>query len=289
MATQIHTTLKHGIHSSIPEALYFQRREEETKRKKIQRKLKLKFSHILIVFLLLFGIFYSLQRIYLFLITWDNLKIKETAVVCSKSEVKEEIQQFLRGKNLGNIFLLDIGHLQQAIRANPWVEEVRVRKIFPSALNIEIKARTPFALLKKENLYLIDRFGVELERVESQETMNLPLLIDSNEFQQDFKEKIKAAWECLSRLPPPEKNLIEVLDLTDYENIAVQLKNDKTDLILGNDHYSLKLQLFLAYKAKLEEFGKLEYVDLRFPGRLYFKTKTETGQESIPGAYKEGQ
>ena len=288
MATQVNPSLRERIHSSFPEALYFQRREEETKRKKIQRKLKLKFSHILLAFLLLFGIFYSLQRIYLFLISWDNLNIKEITVVCSKSEVKEEIQQFLREKNLGNVLLLNIGHLQEAIQAHHWVEEVRVRKIFPSALNIEIKPRTPFALLKKENLYLIDSFGVELERVESQETTNLPLLVDSNEFQQDFKEKVKAAWECLSNLPPSEKNMIEVIDLTDYENIAVQLKNDETDLVLGNDQYSLKLQLFLAYKAKLEEFGKLEYVDLRFPGRLYFKAKTETGQESIPSAYKEG-
>jgi cell division septal protein FtsQ len=287
MATQINPTLRHRIRSSFPEAFYFQRREEEVKRKKIQRKFKLKFFHILLFFLLLSGIFYSIQRIYLFLISWDNLNIKETVIVCSKSEVREEIQQSLKGKNLGNIFLLDIGHLQEAIRAFRWVEEVRVRKIFPCTLNIEIKERTPFALLKKESLDLIDRWGVTLEKLESEETMDFPVLIDSNEFQNDYKEKLKLAWECLSSLSPSEKNLIEVIDLTDCENITVQLKNDETRLVLGNDQYSAKLKLYLAYRAKLEKFGELEYADLRFPRRLYFKLKAATDQESIPGAYKE--
>jgi cell division septal protein FtsQ len=287
MATQVHPTLRHRIRSSFPEAFYFQRREEEVKRKKIQRKVKLKFFHILLMFVLLGGIFYSIQRIYLFLITWDNLNIKETIVVCSKSEVREEIQQSLKGKNLGNILLLDIARLQEAIQAFRWVEEVRVRKILPCTLNIEIKERTPFALLKKECLYLIDRWGVKLEKVESEETMNLPLLIDSNEFQKDFKEKLKAAWECLSSLSPLEKNLIEVIDLSDYENITVQLKNDETRLVLGNDQYSAKLKLFASYRAELEKFGELEYVDLRFSRRLYFKLKAATGQELIPSATKE--
>ncbi len=287
MATQVNPTLRHRIRSSFPEAFYFQRREEEVKRKKIQRRVKLKLFHILLFFLLLGGTFYSIQRIYLFLISWDNLNIKETIIVCSKNEVREEIQQSLKGKNLGNIFLLDIGHLQEAIRAFRWVEEVRVRKIFPCTLNIEIKERTPFAFLKKESLDLIDRWGVELEKVESEETMDLPVLIDSNEFQKDFKEKLKLAWECLSSLSPSEKNLIEVIDLTDCENITVQLKNDETRLVLGNDQYSSKLKLFAAYRAELEKFGELEYADLRFPRRLYFKLKAATGQESIPSAYKE--
>jgi cell division septal protein FtsQ len=287
MATQIHPTLGHKIHSPFPEAFYFQRREEEVKRKKIQRKFKLKFFHILFAFLLLGVIFYSLQRTYLFLISWDNLNIKETVIVCSKSELREEIQQSLKGKNLGNILLLDIGRLQEAIRAFRWVEEVRVRKILPCTLNIEIKERTPFALLKKESLDLIDRWGVELEKVESREMMDLPLLIDSNEFHNDYKEKVKLAWECLSSLSPSEKNLIEVIDLTDSGNITVRLKNDETRLVLGNDQYSAKLKLFAAYRAKLEEFGELEYADLRFPHRLYFKLKTAPDQESIPSAYKE--
>lgn len=287
MATQVNPSLRHRIRSSFPEAFYFQRREEEVKRKKIQRRVKLKLFHILLFFLLLGGTFYSIQQTYLFLISWDNLNIKETIIVCSKSEVRGEIQQSLKGKNLGNIFLLDIGHLQEAIRAFRWVEEVRVRKIFPCTLNIEIKERTPFAFLKKESLYLIDRWGVELEKVESEETVDLPVLIDSNEFQKDFKEKLKLAWECLSSLSPSEKNLIEVIDLTDCENITVQLKNDETRLVLGNDQYSSKLKLFAAYRAELEKFGELEYADLRFPRRLYFKLKAATGQESIPSAYKE--
>jgi len=267
--------------------MYFQRREGRIKTKKIQRKIKLRFFHILLFFLLLYGIFYCLQQSYLFLISWDYLNIKETAIVCSVPEVKEETQQFLRKNNLGNILLLDISQLQEAIGAHRWVKEVRVRKIFPSTLNIEIKERAPFALLRKESLYLIDKEGVLLKKEERAEEMGLPLLVDSNDFQTDYKEKIKLAWECLSSLSPFEKDQIQLLDLTHYEDISVQLKDDQTRLVLGNDQFSTKIKLFQKYRDKLKKFGELEYADLRFPGRLYLKPKANTDQDSIPSAYKE--
>jgi len=126
-----------------------------------------------------------------------------------------------------------------------------------------------------------------LKKEERAEEMGLPLLVDSNDFQTDYKEKIKLAWECLSSLSPFEKDQIQLLDLTHYEDISVQLKDDQTRLVLGNDQFSTKIKLFQKYRDKLKKFGELEYADLRFPGRLYLKPKANTDQDSIPSAYKE--
>lgn len=267
--------------------MQFQRREGEVKTKKVQRRLRVKIIHILLFFTILGGIFFSIQRVYLFLISWDYLSIKNITVVSSKPEIREEVYQFLRGKRLGNILLLNIGKLQETFAAHRWIKEVRVRKIFPSTLCVEIKERIPFAVLEKENLYLIDREGIQLEKLESAGTMNLPLLVDSNNFQKDFKEKIELAWECLNSLPPLEKDQLEVLDLSDYENVTVQLKAQPIKLKLGNSQFSRKLKLFEKYRLKLEEFGEVEYADLRFPGRIIFLPKSYSGRNFIPNADKE--
>jgi cell division protein FtsQ len=272
----------------MSEPMQFQRGRGKIKRKKIQRKLRLRFMHILFAFILLGGIFYSVQRSYLFLISWDKLDIQNVEIVCRMPEIKEEINGFLDGKHLGNILLLDIGLLQEKFTVHKWIKEVRVRKILPSTLKIEIKERIPAALLKKDRIYMIDEEGVFLEKIEQGEKVNLPLLIDSNQFQRDYEEKLNLAWECLRSLSAPEKEQLEVLDLSEYENVVIQLKENQTKLIMGHDRFQEKIRLYNRFQARLEKYGALEYIDFRIHDRLYIKPKIPFSQSHlIPQANKE--
>ena len=288
MAYNFNPAMNNRSHSYISEPMQFQRGRGKIKRKKIQRKLRLKFMHILFTFLLLGGIFYSVQRAYIFLISWDKLDIQEVEIVTRTPEIGEEIYGFLEGKRLGSILLLDISLLQEKITGHRWIKEVRVRKILPSTLKIDIKERTPAALLKQDNIYMIDEEGVFLEKIGEGEKVNLPLLLDSNKFQRDYEEKLNLAWECLRSLSPSEKEQLEVLDLTEYENVVVQLKENQTKLIMGCDRFQEKIRLYNRFQAKLEKYGALEYIDLRIHDRMYIKPKNHFSQSHlIPQAGKE--
>jgi cell division septal protein FtsQ len=162
-----------------------------------------------------------------------------------------------------------------------------VSKVFPSTLKIEVKERTPLAVLKKVNLYLVDRDGVLLEQINPEAKINLPLLTDSNNFVEGYKDKLELAWRCLDGLSPQEKKQVESLDLTDDENLALRLRNSPTKLIIGNDQFSKKIKLFQEYQAKLEKLGQLEYTDLRFPGRFYVKLNKGSSGESTANFRKE--
>lgn len=288
MAYNFNPAMHNRSHPYISEPMQFQRGRGKIKRKKIQRKLRLRFRHILFTFLLLGGIFYSVQRAYIFLISWDKLEIQEVEIVTRTPEIEEEIHGFLEGKRLGSILLLDISLLQEKITAHRWIKEVRVRKILPTTLKIEIKERTPAALLKQDYIYMIDEDGVFLEKIGQGEKVNLPLLIDSNKFQRDYEEKLNLAWECLGSLSPSEKGQLEVLDLTEYQNVVVQLKENQTKLIMGCDRFQEKIRLYNRFQVKLEKYGALEYIDLRIHDRLYIKPKNSFFQSHlIPQAGKE--
>jgi cell division septal protein FtsQ len=223
------------------------------------------------------------------LISWNHLNVKEIEVVCQKADVREEIQEFFKNKNLGNILLLDIGHVQELLESHRWVKNACVRKIFPSSLRIEIEERKPMAILKKENFYLIDKQGILLEKIQPQEYKELPLLIDSNNFERDYKEKLELAWRCLESLAPSERENIEILDLTDYGNITAKLRSSGVNLKLGGDNFLQKLKIFQEWRSNLERFGPLEYVDLRFQDRLYIKPQQHPVGNFIPNSEKEAK
>jgi len=290
MASPVGASFKSRRNMLFSEPIHFQRAKgrKKVKKKRIKKKINIKFGHIFLFFSLLAGIFYLLQQSFLFLMSWDYLDVKETEIICSREEVRKEIGYFLKEKNLGNILLLDIGHLQQELNAYKWVKEAHIRKILPSSLWIEIKEREPAAILKKESLYLIDEKGVQLEKIYSRANLHLPLLIDSNNFQNNYEEKIKLAWECLKDLSPAEKEKIEALDLTYYGWVTLFLKDKETRIILDYSNFAQEFNLFYEQLDDYEaRFGPLEYVDLRFQDRLYLKPLENKDRSGIPIPKKE--
>jgi cell division septal protein FtsQ len=239
--------------------------------KKIHRKIKLKQRHIAIAFVLLVGFFYGFSRGYLFLITWEKLTIDEVVITCRKDEIQRDFQRYFERRHLGNILLLNIGELQDRLASHTWVEDVHIRKIFPSTLRIEAIERIPIAVLEKGEYYLIDKEGILLQKISKDERLDLPVLIDDNRFQRDYDRKLALAWACLDGLKDTYKSQIRVLDLTEYENVTLQLKNSETWLKLGNSRFEEKFQSFFQNTALFRTYGPLEYIDFRYEGRFVLR------------------
>jgi cell division protein FtsQ len=290
MASHLKPSLKYRTENFLSQPFQFQRGEGKIKIKKVQRKINLQFKHIVLFFLLMAGLFYSFQRFYLFLISWENLSIKEAQILCQREAVKKELEQMIREEKLGNILLLDMDRLQSVLERHRWVQEARIRKVFPSSLRIEIKEREPAALLKKDRYYLIDEQGVELEPMESRENISLPVFVDANDFRTDSPEKLKLAWDCLKSLPSHLREQVDTLDLTEYGNLILQFKNSPTKIMLGDNQFSQKIELFLKTRDRLEnQFGPLESVNLRLEDRIYFKAQAQPNPrgESLLNPQKE--
>lgn len=258
----------------------FQRGLEKVPVKKIQRKLTLRLKHIVLFFLLLVGLFYLLMKAYLFLITWEELDVKRTEVLCRLDFVARDLAPLVEASRLGNLLVLDIAGLQGRIETHRWVKEARLRKVFPSSLRIEIEERLPAAVLRvgRANL-LIDQEGVMLEQLNAREESPLPLLVDASEFQDYYREKLNLAWACLNSLTAEIREEVDALDLSQIDSLSLTFKDRSTRLILGADRFLEKTRFFLNSLARLEsDNGPLEYVDLRFDDRIYFRPLAILGQ-----------
>jgi cell division septal protein FtsQ len=287
MASHATPPLRYKANVFLSEPLHFRRKEKKSKPKKVQRKIKLKFRHILISFLVIGGLFTLFQRAYLFLISWDKLNVDRIEVSCPKEKIAEDIHQFLEGKHLGNLLILDIHTLKEKLVVHPWIKDVRVRKNFPSTLKIAILERQPSAVLKGSRFSLIDREGIKLQEIGSLYNWNLPLFVDENNFNEDIAEKLNLAWAFLDNLNPSMRESVATVDLTEYETVKVRLKESPTWIIIGENQFQERMKLYLAQEPFLKEYGPLEYVDLRFEERIYIKPQKLFAKDISPSIKKE--
>jgi len=287
MATPIGATWRYKGQSAVAESLQFRRKDKEEKTKKIRRRVKLRAKHILTYFFLVGGIFLVVQKVCLFLISWEKLSVTRVDVQCQKEGVREDVTRFLRGKHLGNLVLLDIHTLKKSLLTHPWIKDVHVRKSFPSTVRIEIKERIPFALMESEALYLIDREGVKLQKVDPEHPGSYPLLKDAHLFKNDITAKLDLAWECLESFKSRQIQPVSAIDLTEYDNARVQLRDSPTWFILGGANIKEKIDLLLTHQDTLEPYGVLEHVDLRFKDRLYIKPLESWAGNDIVSTDKE--
>jgi len=262
--------------------LVFQRGERTLRAKKTPKRVALRAKHVALLFLLLAGTFYSLCRAYLFLISWDKLAIRSVQVVCDRPALKRQLDLAFEGKSLGNILLCDIDGLRTQVRAFVRVKEARIRKVFPSSLRVEVVERTPKALVQGYGLALVDEEGLELEHPVSADAFELPVLADQNDFRKDRPKKLGLAWQCLDDLSPEERAHVAGLDLTDPGTIELRFRDDPVRIKLGDRGFREKVRFYGERKAEWEnEFGDLEYVDLRFDGRVYLKSR-EPQEKEVP-------
>ena len=271
MAVNLNPVFKYQSEYFHTQSLHFRRKDKKTKTKKIKGKIKLGYKNIIFSFLFISVLFVAFQQACLFLISWEKLSIDRIVVSCNNPQIQADSQQFLKGKILGNILLLNINRLRQALESHRRIKEVRIRKIFPATLKIKIEERIPAAVIKKQSAFLIDRQGVQLDPVVLRANSNIPLFIDDGNFQLHAQEKQDLAWKCMESLTPAQKDKIDILDLSDYNNVKVKLKDSLTWLKLGENRFSEKIQTYQTEHSYLKLYEPLEYVDLRIPGRLIIK------------------
>jgi len=255
-------------------APHFQRGEVRGRVQRAQRRVGLRPKHVALSVLGLSLLLLGLSRAYLFAISWNGFAVKTVLLDCGVETARAELEAALAGSRLGNIFLLDIGRLKDALERHRWVGEAVIRRDFPATLRIDIRARRPAAVLgAADGPRVISRDGVLLGGPEAAPAAELPLLLDDDGFRTGGAEKLALAWACLDALGPDAEARVECLDLSEFGNVVCVLRGNPTRLILGADRFAEKLARYREAETWLtSRLGELVYVDLRlFEDRLTVK------------------
>lgn len=268
----------------------FQRGSSRFRLRKVTKKTRLTLKHILIIFILAGALSYLTSQFFLFLTTWEGLRIQQIQVRTGRPEVENEIRNILNSIYGQNILKLDLYQVEKTVLDHRWVKKAKVRKIFPSALEIIIEERQPIAVFKMSDLaFLIDEDGTKLEPISPDVELTLPFISLADETRNLSKEDMQVFKECLQALNPEERHSARLFLYTYPVNLILQFRHDSIRLVLGKDHFQEKIHLYRTRRPLLEvNFGPIEYMDLRFwEDRIYFKLKEPFQASNIIDAEEE--
>lgn len=162
---------------------------------------------ILALFLLLF----VAHWVYAHLLEDPYFRVREVEVEGGRKISKEVLLSLTAMEGMPNLFSIRLKEVIKQLENHPWVEQVRVRKVFPNKIFIHIQERKPMAIIQLEDLYYIDTNGEIFTPVGEGDKYNYPYLTGLNR-------------RLLEKDPAEAKRLIakalEILKIEEQEKLS---------------------------------------------------------------------
>ncbi len=124
--------------------------------------------------------FFVGHRLYVHLLGDPLFRVREVEIEGNRKIPKETLLSLLALEGMPNLFTLRLRDVAKRLESHPWVDQVKVRKVFPDKIEVQIVERRPIAILQLEQLYYIDDKGVIFSPVGDKDEYNFPFLTGLN-------------------------------------------------------------------------------------------------------------
>ena len=192
-----------------------------------------------------------------------------------------EVLALVDGLRGSNILTVDLSHWQSRLLASPWVEDVYIRRILPSRIDIVIRERRPIGIARLAGaMYLVDPRGVVIDEYgPNYSDLDLPIIdglgarpADESSAFDEARARLAARVITALEARPDLAQRVSQIDVTDAHDAVVILDGDTAMLRLGEEDFVDRIQGYLDLAPALRErVASIDYVDLRFGERLYVR------------------
>jgi cell division septal protein FtsQ len=237
------------------------RREEKGAEKflrMVKKTIRVAFQLLLLSFFLFSG-----HWVYVHLLEDPYFRVKEVKVEGGRKITKETLLSLTVMEGMPNLFSVKLKDVVKQLESHPWVEQVRVRKVFPNKILIQIEERKPMAIVQLEELYYIDTQGEIFSPVGERDEYNYPYLtgLTRQVLEKDpveAKRLISKALELLrialqEKVPPLEE--ISEIHMEKTFGIHCFTKSEGVEVKLGWEDFREKLRRLSLIWSDLKKRG----------------------------------
>ena len=211
----------------------------------VKKALRMAFQLLLLSFFLFMG-----HWVYGHLLGDPYFRVREVEVEGSRKMTKETLLSLTMMEGMPNLFSVNLKKVVKRLESHPWIEQVRVKKVFPNKILIQIEERKPMAIIQLGELYYIDTHGEIFSPVGDRDDYNYPYLTGlTRQFLEkepvEAKRLIMKALEFLKIVEqekvPPLKELSEI-HMEKTFGIQCFTKAEGVEVRMGWDHFGEKLK-----------------------------------------------
>ena len=214
--------------------------------------------------LLLLSLFLFLGHwIYVHLLGDSYFRVRQVEVEGVQKIPKETLLSLAVLEGMPNLFSVKLDEVAKRFESHPWIEQVRVKKVFPNKILIQIEEKRPMAIIQLEELYYIDTRGEIFSPVGERDDYNYPYLtgLTRQVLEKDpaeAKRLINKALEFL-RVVHQEKILplgeISEVHMEKAFGIQCFTKADGVEVKLGWEEFGEKLKRLSLIWSDLRKKG----------------------------------
>jgi len=243
----------------------------------------------LVVPLLLYGVYRGTN-----IVTHAHvLQIDRIVVGGNERLSRGEILALLNGLRGESLVWIDLDTWRRRLMSSPWVRDAALRRSLPSTVEVAISERQPIGIGRiNGEMYLIDDHGVVIDQYGPQYAdLDLPLVdglaaspSDDDATTDGGRAEFAARVIAAVKVQPDVARRLSQVDVADLHNAAVILTGDPAVIYVGDDQFLPRLQTYLDLASALRDrVHDVDYVDLRFDGRIYVRPAAKQGKRGDVG------
>lgn len=198
----------------------------------------------------------------------SSLKIKSSYQYVSRDEIQKILFPYFSKSYL----MISEKNLSDEIKKNEWIQDVKVNKIWPDRIVVQILERIPVAFWN--NMLLSEKGEIFMPK-EEKKLASLPYLYGPKYHQQD----VLHIYEKLSKLLKAQDLYIAKIWLRENQSWKIALTNGVI-IQLGKIDIENRLQRFCDVYPKLfaATFDQVSSIDLRYSKGIAVKWTQQTDQ-----------
>ncbi|HPC85709.1 MAG TPA: FtsQ-type POTRA domain-containing protein [Smithellaceae bacterium] len=224
-----------------------------------------------------------LVYLYSVLLSAPGLELKEISVRGVKELTEKDILELAKIQPRCNLLAVNTDAVARRIAVNPWVKRIYVGRELPGRLVLDVRERTPIALVKQTgNFYLMDAEGVVFKKLSRTDDVDLAILTGVN-LGKTPSPLLAEALKLLGTLSGDSyASLGTISEIHIDEVFGLSVLTDRgLHLKLGRDHFTDKVRRLDVVLADLEKRGMKNgrlFVDLADISKVTVQRKDEPGK-----------
>jgi len=120
--------------------------------------------------------FFTGHWVYVHLLEDPFFRVREIKLEGCRKIEQEALLSLIKIEGMPNLFTIRLNDLAKRLETHPWIDQIKMRKVFPNKILIHVEERKPMAIIQLEELYYIDTQGEIFSPVGDRDEYNYPYL-----------------------------------------------------------------------------------------------------------------